>query len=519
MKKKTGSIVSSLMLKLGIVVAILLVGAYLKVRLDFSKNNAYSLSKVSKDAVRNLEDIMLVKILASQELPAELNSLSRYVNDLLSEYQVAGRGKFRFEYVRATGKEELYSLARENGLSIMRFQSYENDQVVTKEVIFGLVFEHLGKFDSMNLLPKVEPKLEYELTQRIQKLSGYALPKISVFRDSTYYDFQTTLFDNALATNFRPSTVDLQSPLSDAPVLLFTGVARNISELQLYHLDQYIMNGGKVVFLQDGVDTDSKQLFKINSNVIDLLQHYGVSITSNVAMDIECDIRRSGLVNVLRFPMYPVVKGGEHPITRNVYNIVLYLPSGVLPVNKDGVVYESILSTSGFSSWLEAPNYELDPIMFSDSSPNHYKVNSINVGATLKGEFRSYFTDSELASHPKFKAKSPKTELVIFGDKELVIDPDKQEYAERNYVVLNALDYLIGRNDLISIRSRHLSSSSLNIRNFMQKNDLMWGNQDRTEKRIKNAIKGGAIAIPPLVLICIGILIAIKRKYIEKDIA
>ena len=108
---------------------------------------------------------------------------------------------------------------------------------------------------------------------------------------------------------------------------------------------------------------------------------------------------------------------------------------------------------------------------------------------------------------------------MIFGDKELVIDPDKQEYAERNYVVLNALDYLIGRNDLISIRSRHLSSSSLNIRNFMQKNDLMWGNQDRTEKRIKNAIKGGAIAIPPLVLICIGILIAIKRKYIEKDIA
>ncbi|HNQ43934.1 MAG TPA: Gldg family protein, partial [Candidatus Cloacimonadota bacterium] len=99
-KFKTGSILGSLVLKLAIILMILLVASYLRLRLDFSKNRLYSLSKTSREAVKNLKDNMVVKLYTSQELPAQMSSIDRYVKDLLSEYQNAGKGRFHYEFVR-----------------------------------------------------------------------------------------------------------------------------------------------------------------------------------------------------------------------------------------------------------------------------------------------------------------------------------------------------------------------------------------------------------------------------------
>ncbi|HNQ43840.1 MAG TPA: Gldg family protein, partial [Candidatus Cloacimonadota bacterium] len=501
-----------------IVIAILLIGSYLKLRLDFSRDKAFSLSPVSREAVRALEDNFVVKVLASPELPSEMSSMNRYLKDLLTEYQLAGKGRFRYEYIRTASKDDLFGMAQQNGLSIIRFQIYENDQVTTKEIIFGLVFEYQGKFDAMNLLPQQEPKLEYELTQRIQALAGHTLPEISVFRDSTYFDFGTDIFEASLKSNFRIQDEDLFNPLKDNKALLFTGVARNLTEVQLYHLDQYLMRGGKAVFLQDRIDTDSRNLYQIRSNVVDLLEHYGAKLSEDVVLDYVCDIRQAGIGNMLHFPMYPIVRGSDHPITRNIENVILYLASGISNVKREGITFEPLIITSMNSDWLKAPDFDLDPELFSNPSQDDFTEGPIVVGALLKGNFKSFFTGSEIAqADPDFIAESPQTELVVFGDKELVVNPDKQEYNERNYIVLNAIDYLTDRPSMIFIRSRHLSSSLLNIRYFMYKNELVWGNQEQTEIRIKSVIKITAIVLPPLLLIFTGLFITLRRKHILRE--
>lgn len=518
MKKKTGSILSTLTIKLALVVVVILIGTYLKLRLDFSRDKAFSLSPVSKEAVRTLEDNFVVKVLSSPELPSELSSLNRYLKDLLTEYQLAGKGRFRFEYVRVASKDELFTMAHKNGLSIIRFQIYENDQITTKEVIFGLVFEYQGKFDAINLLPKQQPKLEYELTQRIQALAGHSLPEISVFRDSTYFDFSTDIFEAALKANFKIKDEYLTTPLKDTKALLFTGVARSLTEEQLYHLDQYLMRGGKIVFLQDRIDTDSRNLYQIRSNVVDLLEHYGARLSEDIVLDYVCDVRQAGMGNMLHFPMYPVVRGSDHPITRNVENVILYLASGISTTKREGIKFEPLMITSMNSGWLKAPEFDLDPELFSNPTPEDFPESPIVVGALLKGSFKSFFTGSELAqADPNFVAESPQSELVVFGDKELVVTPDKQEYNERGFIVLNAIDYLTERPSMIFIRSRHLSSSVLNIRYYMYKNELVWGDQEQTEQRIKTTIKITAIALPPLLLIFIGLFMALRRKHILRE--
>lgn len=511
--KKTFGIMSSLLVKIGIVVALLLVAGFFSLRIDFSKNKAYSLSRVSKETMRALEDVMVVKIVSSSSLPASMNALDRYTNDLLREYASVSRGKFRYEYVKPRTQEELYQLAQASGLSRIRFQIFEKDQMTTKEVIFGLIFEYQGRVQSLNLMPQMEPKLEYELTMRIQALAAHTMPKVAVFRDSTYLDFNVEAFERSLSSNFDSYDAKLSEPLVHTDALLFTGTARDISENQLYNLDQYIMGGGKAVFLQDKVDTDGRHLFSLDTNVIKLLEHYGFRLSDDVVLDMHCDLRQVGLGNMMHYPMYPVLRGSSHPITQNMDNIVMYLASGVSFSGKAGISFEPILQSSAQSGWMKAPEFQLKKELFYDPSYEDFTAGPINTAAILSGSFDSYFIGSNFAeTDSDFVAKSPKLKMVLFGDKELVIESDQSIYDQRSNVILNALDYLLDRASMIHIRSRHLGSSLLSVPRFMQKIGITWGNMEKIENNIKTTAKVIAIVLPPLILILIGLLAALKRK-------
>jgi len=463
--------------------------------------------------VRSLEDVMVVKLLSSQELPATLNSLDRYTRDLLNEYQSASRGKFRYEFVRPSSREELYSLAQNSGLSRVRFQIYENDQITTTEVIFGLIFEYQGRVEVMDLLPRIEPQLEYQLTMRIQSLAAHTLPKVAVFRDTTYYEFNTEYFERALYSNFDVRDTDLMRPLSGMDALLFTGTARNIRQEQLYHLDQYIMQGGKVVFLQDKVDTDGRYLFPLDTNVIDMIEHYGFRLSDDVVLDMYNDKQQVGLGNMVNYPMYPVQRGSDHMITQNIDNIIMYLASGISFARREGVSFEPILQTSPYSGWMRAPEFEISQDLIYSPTLEDFSAGSITTGALLKGAFNSYFADSDLADDdPDFVSSSPQIQMVLFGDKELVINTDREIYNDRVNIILNALDYLTERDSMIHIRSRHLSSSPLSVTRFMREIGIDWGDLGKIETNIKNIVKVISIGLPSFILVMIGLLMAFRRK-------
>ncbi|MCB5251761.1 MAG: Gldg family protein [Candidatus Cloacimonadaceae bacterium] len=515
--KKTFGIMSSLSIKIGIVIVLLLVVGFFSLRIDFSKDKAYSLSRVSKEAMRALEDVMVVKIVSSPSLPASMNTLERYTNDLLREYASASRGKFRYEYAKPRSRDELYQLAQNSGLSRIRFQIFENDQMITKEVIFGLIFEYKGEEQSMTLIPQMEPRLEYELTLQVQALAAHTVPRVAVFRDSSYYDFKVETFEHALFSNYHVYDANLSEPLIYTDALLFTGTARDISENQLYNLDQYIMQGGKVVFLQDKVDTDGSQLFSLDTNVIKLLAHYGFELSDDVVLDTHCDIRQYGLGDVLYYPMYPVLRGSSHPITRNMDNIVMYLASGISFGGKSDINFEPILQSSAQSGWMKAPEFEIKKELFQDLGYQDFTAGPITTAAILNGSFDSYFAKSRFAeTDSNFVATSPQQKMVLFGDKELVIDSDKPIYDGRSNVVLNALDYLLGRDSMIRVRSHHLSTSLLSVPRFMQRLGIAWGDMEKIENKIKIAVKVIAIVLPPLILIVIGLLLALKRKLKQK---
>lgn len=501
-KKLTGSLLSILVVKIAIMVVVLVIAAYLSLRLDFSRGKIYSLAQVSKESVRKLEDRMVVKVYASEELPPSLISMDRYLKDILAEYKIRGKGKFSYQYVKANSPEHLRDMAQQNNLQYMVFQSFENDQMVQKEVIYGLTIEYQGKTEVVSLQPNMESKLEYTLTTRFRKLCGVELPRVVVYRDSSYQYFPTDILEIGLDQNYRLSSTDLALPLSDTPIMLFTGVLDSLHTEQLYNLDQYIMKGGKVVFLQDRVTTDGQGVYAFESNLFTMLASYGIGLGRELVLDINSDLRRLGGSVDVPYPFYPVVRGGnENIITRNIDGIALYLASEVSNLDTLGLKYTPILKTSAYSNKLRGPNFPIEQVLQTVPRYEIYNHPPITVGAIFKGDLPSYFAgDPVYSQRPGFVPKSKDSELIVYGDRELIMDPDNPRYGDRNFIVFNAIDYLRGDESMINIRSRSIRTSLLDVREYMERTNMLWGDQVKTEKRIKNTVRAISMIVPPLLL-------------------
>ncbi|MDZ4182704.1 MAG: GldG family protein, partial [Candidatus Cloacimonadaceae bacterium] len=483
-------------------------------RLDISKGKAYSIGSHSREAVSSLKDNMVVKIYASKELPGGFGNLNRYLKDILADYKRGGKGKFQYEYVKTASQEELREAALMNRVQPITYQMYENDQIVTKEVIFGLVFESQGKFEVMQLLPGMEAKLEYEITKRVQVLDGNLLPDLVVAQDSLYKYYPSRIFDSELKANYHPIITELDSIPEGKNVMLFTGVTESLTATQLYNLDQFIMRGGKLVMLQDRVDSNERAAFTFDSNLFSLLQHYGIMIHPNMVLDRVCDERQGrGMGQRVPYPIYPVVRGGDkNRITKNMDNIVLYLASEIALIDSVNLKMEKILETSANSGSLLGPVFSVEQIIFGAQGLDFLNQPPKTVGAHFTGKFKSYFANEPELQAPGHINETDQAEIILYGDRELFMDPDKADYMDRSYIVLNAIDHFLGRDSMIRIRSRNLQTSILSIPLYMYQKGIMPAEPAATEQRIKLIFKLISIIVPSLMLVILGFIIYLIHR-------
>ena len=132
-----------------------------------------------------------------------------------------------------------------------------------------------------------------------------------------------------------------------------------------------------------------------------------------MVLDMYCDQQQQGLGNMVNYPMNPVLRGGSHPITQNMDNIVMYLASGISFSGKAGISFEPILQSSVQSGWIKAPEFKVEPELYYNPAYELFTAGPINLAAILSGSFDSYFTGSEFAkTDPGFVAKSPKLKMV-----------------------------------------------------------------------------------------------------------
>lgn len=506
-------------MKIFIAVLVLILSGFLFLRLDASRHRSHSLSRVTKKNLRELEDKVVIKVFASDDLPGEFGTLNRTLKDMLQEFQSVSRGKLKFEYARAKNPDELADEAMQYNIPQMPITIFEKDKMVSKNIVFGIGFEGMGKSAAMTLRPGMEQMLEYQLLKQINKLQRSKLPELAVFADSLALLNQYSIYPDQLATffleleeNYDVQHTQLQTAPKQTPVMLALGVVDSLSTQQLYHLDQYIMAGGNVVMLQDRALVSYTQqgtaVVEIYSNLFKMLEHYGILIKPNIVLDQDCEIGMApGMGGQIPYPFFPHLKPvPKIPYTSGFENIVMNLASELALMPGTKLKMETVLQTSGKSNTLLGPYFNLDEAVNTALEPGRLEMPPLPVAAEFTGPFKSYF--NEALTDSTFHASSDSSKIILFADSDFNL-----EFGSGGaFIVLNAIDHLLGRDDMVKLRSFRSSYNRLGPDVYLNKRGRQVTDPVKAMNRLSSIFKISAIVLPLLLLAFIGLVSMGKAK-------
>ena len=509
--KTNKSVLTNMVLFVAILIILNLVSVSLFTRIDLSKGKIYSLSKASKKAVRDLDDRLVIKAYFTKNLPGELADARRFTQDLLSEYQAFSRGKLRFEFIDPSNEETLKEEAQKNQIFPATVRALENDKFEIREVYMGLVFLYQGKSESIPLVQNTRG-LEYDITSMVKKISAKGLKKVAFF-DASKDEVDPRLqmqgiqsnFSTArelLSGNYEVQDTDLTAAIDKAvDALVFTGTADSLSQDQLFNLDQFIMNGGKVVLFQEKVNVSlQEQKAETNqSNLFNLLKNYGISIKNNIVSDAECGTiqvqQQQGFFRIatpMQYPFMPVIHNmnKENVIVKNLDNVQMIFASEIdtTAVGAD-ITVEPLMLTSSNSGETKGPRFDIGIMQFKNVDLKKKLIDDPKVIAGIfKGSFKSYFADK--SDYSDVIAESPETEILVVTDSDFIKEGAGGGVDDNKNFFLNSVDYLAAESSLIEIRSREIAYMPLKELSNATRKVVKWLN----------------ILLPSILLILFGIL-------------
>ncbi len=324
MKKFFSSKYSWLLLLAGLIV-INFLASEIHFRLDLTQEKRYTLAAPTKKLLTNLKDPVSITVFLEGDMPAGFKKLGNSAKELLQEFKEYGTQNIKVTFTRpgedSTTGYTMDSLMR-MGLrpTNVRVKAKEGegeeqrylfpgavltygDRVLPVDFMQGVSLEGGDPVKAMNSLNNVEALLEYKLISGIEKITTDTVPLVGYLlgngEPQTYniYDFiERTLKPNYRFTFLPIDSVNIIPQVFDAIVIVKPVVPFN--DKQKLKIDQYIMNGGKVIWMIDRLYAEMDSLmrkqsdfiaFDRNLNLEDQLFKYGVRINPDLVQDLQCD--------------------------------------------------------------------------------------------------------------------------------------------------------------------------------------------------------------------------------------
>jgi len=498
MKKINSASVISILFLLGILVMINAIGIRYFIRADLTSSKMYSLSQASKNVVGDIEDKLIIKAYFSQNIPGQFGDIERYLRDQLEDYKAYSHGHLEYEFVDPGSEEKLQEEAQSFRIPPMQVQAVAKDKMETVMVYMGVVFRYGDKQETIPSITSIS-NLEYEITSLIYRLTSREQPVLGIA--STGTEQQQANIQNlyeALGRMYDVRPIALDEPIDNS---VFDGIfviapRQPFTEWQLFNLDQYIMNGGKVAMFMNWYMADltgNYQAAPINLNVNDFLHDYGIGLGEDMLIDAQANLvqvqSRQGFFNVrqsVRYPFLPIIRtvNTENVITRQLQMVPTFFPSSVdttLAAEK-GFDIEGLLYTSELSGRRAGPYIFMNPQQ--PMTRQDFTEKYIPVAAIVRGSFTSHFAETGPPQKPVEQAPdqsgesapaTPRFEpydgpfkervdaenrLLLVGDGNLALDEYVQRVEDLLFVQ-NCADWLLQSEDLISIRSKQIPMKPL----------------------------------------------------------
>lgn len=507
----------------GVLIGINIAAAYIHSRWDLTTEKRYTLTNHTKQMLRQLDSPVTVEVFLKGEYPASFRQLAQSTADLLEEFREYGKQNFSFVFVNPgqglSDSARLKFLGELTAQGIMPFNmkvQQDGNQGYAEQLIFpGALVKYKDKTVGVNLLKNQggqdpmqamsnsESLLEYQFSNAISKLMEKEKPLVGYMMGHgeslgiEVYDALTTL-----QSNYALDTLTLQStPFipHDFDVVLFAKPTSGFSETDKLKIDQYVMNGGKVLWFIDesGASMDSlhKQpeffAFDQQLNLEDLLFKYGVRINQNLIMDLQSDAVPLVVGNVgnrpqiqpVPFPYFPLLMPTKaHPIVKNLDLVLSRFVSSIDTIRNDAVS-KTILLTSGRNSKTTRLPAQISWDMVK-VQPNvrEYRQQYLPAAVLLEGKFSSLFSHRqdpvavktlEQASGKPFRdAGADDGKMIVVSDGDLIANAVSRKdgplqmginefnpgfaFANKEFF-LNCLEYLSGNAGIMEARNKELT--------------------------------------------------------------
>jgi ABC-type uncharacterized transport system involved in gliding motility auxiliary subunit len=261
-------------------------------RLDLTENSQYTISDATREIVTNLDDLVNVKIFFSRKLPPQMVNLENQISDLFDELVAYSNGNLRVEYIDPGDDPELQQLAQSFTIPQVQLNIYEKDKAEVTSAYMGIGFMYGDRKEAIPIIQNLQ-SLEYDVASRLLKLTRDEVETVGFLvgheGPDIYDDAQYGALRRELEKEYRVTMVDLTSGNTIPPevdTLVVAGPKTILKEREKFEIDQFIMRGGRGIFLLDPVKMNpGLQAQPQPTNLDDLLAHYGVRVSRDLVID------------------------------------------------------------------------------------------------------------------------------------------------------------------------------------------------------------------------------------------
>jgi len=532
----------NLMLTVLIIILLNFISSFFFKRFDLTEEKRYTISEQTRDMLKKLDDAVYFKIYLDGKLNADNNHLRNAAREMLDEFR-AYSPNIEYEFINPSAnpdkkqREALYKQLVEKGIN-PKNQETGMENGVSEQIVFpGAVVSYHGKELTVQLMKDQKglsaeqqingsiEALEYELSNVIRKLRVQVKPKIAFIEGQHELDsLHTADITTALSEYYRVERVTIHgsiralmdtlnrdtSFITRYKAIIIAKPDSSFSDKDQFLIDQYIMHGGKVLWLVNPVLTSMDSLkrntftFAIPNTLKleNMLFKYGVRINTNLLMDMECARiplnmalnRGEPKFKFLPFVFFPLIgpaPNDNNPIIKNLDLIEFRFVSGIDTIASKGIKKTILLHSSKYTRTMNTPARVSTSMAYMPPDERQFRNSYQPVAVLLEGAFESNFkytisTDVKQSKEFGFMANGRPTKMIVVSSGDIISNDIargqivplgydlymNQLFGNKNFI-LNCVNYLCDDSGLISVRSREITLRLLD-RKKVKNEELQW---------------------------------------------
>ncbi len=468
-------IASGIILIVAILLLANLISQDLFFRIDLSEGKNYTLSKATKNILKNLKEPVTVRAYFSENLPPNVAKGKKDFKDLLVEYHSRSKGMVVYEFINPNENEEKEQEAIQAGVQPVLIDVREKDQMKQQKAFMGAVIT-MG--ERKEVIPFIQPggAIEYTLSKAIKKLSVVDKPSIGLLQghgEPSVSEIVQVYNELTVLYNVEPITITDSTDIPERIKTIAIVQPKDSIKADVFvKLDRFLSKGGKILIAASRANTNLQNAFSttLNTGLEKWLFAKGIVLKDELIADVSCSqiqvVQNLGglqMIRQLQFPYIPVIKNfASHPITGGIESVILPFVSYIEYNGTDSIKYTPIAFTS------EKSTSELLPVYFNlqrQWTEADFRKKNLTVAATIEGRIGG----------------AANTKMVCIADGEFIINgkpgQQQQQLAPDNInLFVNSIDWLTDETGLIELRTKGITARPIDEVSDITKGLVRWAN-------------------------------------------